>query len=334
MAKCDIQVILDEPQRVYLPGETVTGKVYVETDAECRCDSLDVVLQERAFGKGNSRSHALEKSQEFVGKWAAQSRHEYPFSFRVPDEARPYHGTLLNVVYEVHARADIPWAIDPKASATVTVSYPNEGALQYAWDEEKVKKGANPGCFYVPLLLLLGGAAWMAFGLVAEPSAVPIACVPLTIGFFGVLIFGRKWLAEQRLGSIQLGFEMGSGGGYRVAEDADAFFVIVRTGSGKSITGVTSELKVYEQVVRGSGSNRRSYSHPLFESSVTLEQSAEGVYRGRMTLPAQGECPPTITLPDNRIIWKVSTRVDIPNWPDWTQKAELDVTPKRERPLS
>ena len=326
MARCDIQVQLDEPERVYFPGEEIKGRVRVQTDEECKCKSLDIVFEVNAFGKGNRASLELDKTQEFVGKWIGQTENHYPFSFRVPDDARPYHGTLLNVTYQVHARADIPWAFDPKDSALVAIGYPSDGALTYGWDEEKVKKNMGIGCFYGSLAVFLHCAAAL---VLSEGSGVlATALMMAVVSGLGALFWGRTWLAAKRLGSVHLGFQMGSGGGYRVAEDKDAFFVVVKLDSASAVTGITAELRVMERVVRGSGSNQTTHTHPLFESNVTLEEAEEGLYRGRIILPAEGECPPSITFRDNRVVWEVFTRVDIPNWPDWTQRVDLQVSPK------
>lgn len=329
MAKCNLLVLLDEPERVYFPGDDIKGHVQVETDSECKCKSLDVVFQVSTSGKGNRATVTLDKTQEFVGTWFGQAKHRYPFSFRVPDDARPYHGTLLNVSYQVHARADIPWAIDPKDDATVNITYPNETTLDYGWDEEKVKKNANPGCFYAVLTVFLFSLVVLALGVTEEPGILaPTLMFVLFTGIVAVFL-GRGWMATKRLGSVELGFQTGTGGGYRVVEDKDAFFVVVKVDSAKAVTTMTANLKVMERVVRGSGSNRRTFTHPLFESDVTLEKAEEGVYRGRIVLPAQGECPPSITFRDNRVVWEVFTRVDIPNWPDWTKRVDLLVSPKR-----
>lgn len=329
MAKCNIQVLLDEPTRIYVAGEEIKGHVQVDTDGDVKCDALTIVLEANVSGKGNGTSKEVEKIEAFVGKWVGQSRHQYPFSFRVPEDARPYHGTLLNVSYQVHARADVPWALDPKDSAPVGIAYPDDTVLEYSWDDEAVRKGKNPGCFYVPLVMLLLGGVGMVGAELTRSDLAPVTLVLFILGCIGVLLFGRGWMATKRLGSVELSFEMGAGGGYRVAEDKDAFFVVVKTGTSKSVTAITADLRVLEQVVRGSGSNRRTYSHPLFKSSVTLEKAQEGVYRGRIILPVDGECPPTITFRDNTVVWQVAARVDIPNWPDWTKRVAIHAAPKR-----
>lgn len=329
MAKCNLLVVLDEPQRVYYPGEEITGHVQVETDGECKCKSLDVVFEASTSGKGNRATVTLEKSQEFVGTWIGQAQHRYPFSFRVPDDARPYHGTLLTVSYQIHARADIPWAIDPKDNVSVNIAYPVDTTMDYGWDEEKVKANASPGCFYAVLAVFLFSVAVLVFGMSEEPGILaPTLMFSIFTGIVAIFL-GRGWMATKRLGSVELGFQMGTGGGYRVAEDKDAFFVLVKLDSDTSVTAITSQLKVMERVVRGSGSNRRTYTHPLFESDVTLEKAQDGLFRGRVILPEEGACPPSITFRDNRVVWEVFTRVDIPNWPDWTKRAELQATPKR-----
>lgn len=319
------ELLLDEPERAYFPGDEFRGSLLVETEEKCSCNGLDITFEVSAGGKGNRNSKTLGSVQVASCTWLNETQYRYPFSFRIPDDARPYHGTLLSVSYNVYARGDIPWAVDATDGIPIKISYPNEGLLTYDWDEDAVKKGRSPWFFYVSLLLFLVGVLAMTYVQIEGSSYAPAAFITFVLGSIGLMFFAREWLSAKRLGSVEVGFEMGS---EHVSEDKDAFFVVIKAKSTSSIAGISADLKVHEQVVSGSGSSREYHSHPLFESSVRLEKAEEGVYRGRMILPADGECPPSIVFASNSVDWQVTAHVDIPNWPDWTRCVDLIVTPR------
>ena len=53
MAKCELWIQPERPDRTYRPGDTVAGQVHVRVTDECRCDDLTIQLQWRTHGKGN-----------------------------------------------------------------------------------------------------------------------------------------------------------------------------------------------------------------------------------------------------------------------------------------
>ena len=116
MAKCDLAIEFERSDRRYRPGETVSGKVTVQVNAKVQCNGLTVKRLWHTHGKGNyaEGSDSVEEVV-FSGEWWPGETHAYPFAFEVPAAPVSYHGEVLNVDHYVAARADIPWAIDPKA---------------------------------------------------------------------------------------------------------------------------------------------------------------------------------------------------------------------------
>ncbi len=108
MANSSIQVVLNEPGRVYRPGELIAGVVHVRVHAECKCDGLDVAVAFFTHGKGNTATKQIQAFRLFVGTWAGGTEHQYPFEIPAPREPLAYQGTLLNVSFRVEPLPDLP----------------------------------------------------------------------------------------------------------------------------------------------------------------------------------------------------------------------------------
>ena len=117
MSKCHIWIEIDDPDRVYHPGDTVGARVHVDVDEDVTCDGLEVTRQWSTHGRGNAEAGDTRFKRLFSGEWKAGTTHSYRVEFVIPNGPYSYHGHYLNVDWYVRARADIPWAFDPKAEA-------------------------------------------------------------------------------------------------------------------------------------------------------------------------------------------------------------------------
>lgn len=119
MSKCDLTIVLDRENRRYAGGDRITGVLRVQVNAACTCKALSISLGWRTHGKGNRDIGTPADLVLFEGEWQPGKTHEYDFEFLVPDGPATYHGRVLNLDWYLNARADIPWAIDPKAEEEV-----------------------------------------------------------------------------------------------------------------------------------------------------------------------------------------------------------------------
>ena len=71
MAKCDLSIELDNPERAYHPGAPITGRVRVKTSAACRCNGLKVAVGWHTHGRGNTTRGDVFFLDLFTGEWAA-----------------------------------------------------------------------------------------------------------------------------------------------------------------------------------------------------------------------------------------------------------------------
>ena len=80
MAKCDLVVELDEPDRVYHSEETVQGKVHVDVDSDVKCSGLVISCGWKTHGRGNVAMGKADEETVFSGVWTGGNTYQYRFS--------------------------------------------------------------------------------------------------------------------------------------------------------------------------------------------------------------------------------------------------------------
>ncbi|WP_161604513.1 sporulation protein [Roseiconus nitratireducens] len=330
MAKCDLSIDLDDPDKVYVGGDKITGTVHVIADADVHCKGLEVQSTWRTHGRGNIAQGNHDTVTVFQGEWSAGQRESYRFELRVPYWPPSYHGNYINLDHYVDARAKIPWAFDPKASAEYMMR-PTDAPPA---DQIATKNQAN-GCVGFGLLGLVG--AIMLFGcggafvaLVANPF------VAVFIGLFLVpiaaFLTARYLLPKWLLGNVTCELkdtQLSPGDTLRARLEFEPR-------RGTAINSISATLTGSEVCVSGSGSNRTTHRNVFFEERHQLE-GATTLQAGQakqfdLALPIPADVPYSFDLNDNDLNWELELRVDIPRWPDWHQKLKFQVVPDGSRP--
>ena len=85
MAKCELSIELDEPNRVYHEGEKVQGVAYVKVDSTVKCTGLVLSTGWKTHGRGNVTSGPAEETTVFSGQWTQGNKYEYRFSLSAGD---------------------------------------------------------------------------------------------------------------------------------------------------------------------------------------------------------------------------------------------------------
>lgn len=322
MAKCDLSIELDQPDAVHEGGGTITGVVRVIADGDVNCSGLEVQSGWRTHGRGNVASGTAEAITLFSGQWHAGEAYEYRFELPIAHWPPSYHGHYLNVDHFVDARAKIPWGFDPKASAPFLMRPVCEG------ESAKVAKNVTEltGILgWVVGFFVMGTLMALVIGLVV---AGPFALIFLMFPLVGAVVwFIRKFLPRWLLGEVQGQFlvEMVSPG--QTAEGE----LTIQPNKGVSINGITLLFRAREQCVSGSGSNRKTHTHVLFEQTEVLRDATTlkpGLkHRFPLTVRLPADAPYSLDLDDNQLIWSATLRVDIPRWPDWVKEMPLTVVP-------
>ena len=364
MAKCDVSVRLEEEREFYHPGDIIRGSVEVRIDDAVKCNALTVGLRWRTHGKGNVASETAVSQVLFEGEWQAGAVFQRPFELQFPAGPFTSHGHYLNVVWEVYATVDIPWAIDPRtehevvlqadpqatpdwnASVGSPLHLPSEIRRKISGEPAQAKKAGcggttgnilGIGClllFLGPMLffLAIGIQRGVAFsrGEISFAEAIPwmlAAVVILGLFLAGSFKVVRNMIARKRLGMVTLGVEpetVRAGGDIHVSLGC-------RPDKATDLISATARIVATEIIVRGSGTNKRTYRHVAYEKDVEIT-GARALppnlpFHGSVAIPIPQDAPPSFYASHNKLVWTVEARLDIARWPDWADQREFLVHP-------
>ena len=320
MAKCDLSIELDEPERVFLAGEMVDGCVRVSVDSGVNCTGLVVSSGWKTHGRGNVTSGNGEQTTVFSGEWAAGQLQEYRFSLPAGDWPPTYHGHFLSIDHYIDAQAKIPWAFDPKASSPFMVRA-TEASVEpdHRKSSDTIVRQMIGGIFTVVILVLFCfsfiSMDWGGFLVVLVLVAV------IAFAFF------RKFLPKYMLGNPEAFIQEDT----LASGDEVVGEFVTKTKKNVSINSVTAVLTCIERCVSGSGSHKTTHTHTVFEKSLELQSKTIFKVGQEHRLPfvfsLPDDAPCSVKLHQNSLVWSVELRVDIPRWPDWVKRHDLLVGP-------
>jgi len=321
MAKCDLSIELDEPNRVYRGGDKVEGTVHVTVDSAVKCSGLVLSTGWKTHGRGNVASGQVQDTTVFSGQWTGGTTYEYRFSLTAGDWPQTYHGEFLSIDHYVEAKARIPWAFDPKTAAPFMVQVTQLPSGHEAEVCEHQKKSRIPAVIAVVLVALFVGPQVLRAGWVGMTFC--LLAIALVFGFW----FIRKFLPRFLLGrpDAYLHENTLAPGGEVVGEFATT------TRKTVELNAITVVLRGTEVCISGSGSNKRTHRHVVFENSQTLQSQvtlqAGNESRCSFAFRLPDDAAYSVSLHENSLIWTVDVEVDIPRWPDWRKKFSIFVVP-------
>ena len=343
MSKCEVHIVFDNGKRRYQIGDTVSGTVNVEVNAPCRCDNLSIDQQWRTHGRGNRSSGETTSLTLFNGEWKTPGTYTYPFSFKAPPGPLTYHGHYINVDWYLDARADIPWALDPKAREDYVLDrgeYEGDLLHGHPHSDAALKQAVNGvarnstsanyigyGCLFLFFFPFLFGGVWGVYDGIAQWKAQKsdwwesflTGCVFLSLIFTVVAFALRKYLAEKKLGKVECSIKPTT---VRGNDDIQCELRMTPR-SDLQLNKVTLSLVGREQATSGSGTNQSAHKLDIHRFSETLAQgravtSGEYVsFHGDLMVPPNAA--PSLIAIDNKIEWSVEVHIDIARWPDWKQ---------------
>lgn len=116
-----ISVEFETPEPIPAGGE-LRGYALWSPDEGQRGSSFDLVLRWRTEGRGRRDSGIVARHRTPLTEGIPAEPVRFPFRFLLPpDGPVSYHGHLLSILWEVEARLDVSWAIDPKVVRPVLV---------------------------------------------------------------------------------------------------------------------------------------------------------------------------------------------------------------------
>ena len=319
MSKCDLRVVFDRTDRTYRGGEEVSGEVHVRVNQDVTCNGLAIEHFWQTHGRGNRASGGKQSSVVFQGEWRAGESFRYPFRFTAPAGPPTYQGTYLNVDHYVNVRVDIPWAFDPKLKEEY-ILLPGPQAYHQGSRLPTVQQAKSSfEKFGVPI-----GIAMVVFGFI---FFCPIGPVLIPGGLIVLFFALRRTLAEGKIGKVHLLWSstFAQPGGQVPVR------VTFTPRQSSDLNGITAEIVGKEVCVSGSGTNRKTHTHKLYERTLTLASRGKVVAGRRISLDGYVSIPQTqaysFSAKDNKIVWEIEIRIDIPNWPDWLRTQTITVRP-------
>lgn len=346
MSKCNIFIKPDSPTDRYVSGDVIRGVVTVMPNATCKCNELNIELGWRTHGRGNRSGESPVGRVLFRGEWNARLEVSYPFELTVPDGPHSYHGHYLNVDWFLRARADIPWAIDPKCEQDLLLergpmtdpkTYVN-GAVGV--DRISLKRAHNHSL--ISRITLLVWSPFIGIGLLTLAYAIFIGGIQNMVllmafgGIFaavGLAIAYRRIsnkLASMKLGEIRLDWPE------QILSPGDSAPLTIHMNAAKEINDVSATLICREVVVSGSGTNTKTYREDVFSAPIELQRTT--AKQTRMTVEGAFRLPedasPSFYAEDNELSWLIALHIDVAKWPDWKRELYLDVRPGHHTEMS
>ncbi len=335
MAKRSLEVVLDASHgsRSYVGGEVVRGEVVVRVEKDTTCKSLMVEVGWSTHGRGNRASDDVYEENLFIGDWRP-GEYRYPFEATLPHGPYTYHGHYLNVDWYAEARADVPWAFDPKdevdfelvpSDDPLPATHPSlDVAPTVGFDmTAKVGFGVGAGSF------LIAGV----FGLIGyftDPGLWMFSFVMAAVGLFMAMMGLKAYMTDSKLGEVKFELEP--------VETWPGGQVLARLAftpkSTANVNAITIKLTADEVVVSGSGTNRTTYTHAIhsemFELSGAAELRAGQPVEFEQMIMIPRNAPYSFDASDNDLRWKLVGHIDIAKWPDWKSTCGMWVGAKRE----
>lgn len=340
MVKCDLFI---ELERTSVPlGGALNGAVVVEVNKDCPCKGLTVELGWRTRSRARTIKGTGASAQLYAGEWKQGEQVRYPFSLPVPPGPCSYSGQLLSVGWSLKARADIPWAIDPKVEQTVTIEPGPVDAYDAGPAYRPPREGGGIGDGW--LLLRNFGIAGVLIAIVLAVthgqlssgiSALVTGVVLLIAAMVSLGVF-RRMLAKRKLGKPEVTIEplvVSPGGTMLVSLKLSPARSLELNGAKATLRGV--EKIVYSETYHSGGKTRsrrvtRKQEVVTIEEPVRIDQQALAAGEGATVgtaLDVPDISPPTFCASDNEIYWVAELHIDIARWPDWKRTYPVAVVP-------
>lgn len=337
MADCALSFEFTRRPENVQPGDEFEGEVVVKIDGVCRCDGLTIAAEWRTTGKGNAATGKADEQTLFKGEWQS-GVHRYRFKCRAPVGPLTYAGEFLNIHWDLVARADIPWALDPKAAAPFVLNAApaenapyffgplykppdpsTQGVSETAGGGKLVKAPMPLGTKILIgiLILLIGGSV-----IFAVPALLLMA-TPFIL-YFAI----KKAMVKNKLGEPEVKLFANP------ARAGEEVTILARLNPLKEVKlgKVYAELVGQERVVHGGGKSATTHVHKLHEfrhvfpvEQRELRGGEHFELRTRLALPPNAAL--TFHAASNVVEWNVKVSIELLGWPDFEKTLPLTVRP-------
>ncbi|MEZ4632938.1 MAG: hypothetical protein R2880_19870 [Deinococcales bacterium] len=338
MSRCDFSIEWDK-EAVFYVAEQASGKVHISVNQDTVCHKLSVRAEWRTHGRGNRDKGTLPIIEHTVSadKLIAGQSYTFPFNFTVSSGPLSYRGHYFNVDWYLKAVIDARGPFDPSYEQDFIV-LPSVGQAAdprfsgILSNIAKTNLGSRPSIFMglFSLIFIGFGLFWFIFtrSVGNAPAFFPFfGLVFVVVG--GILFYGnvRNFLAQQQLKDIKVELDK------NILIPDEAFTCNLSFNPSRNLTMQKVRFKLIgkEQVVSGSGTKRKTYTHNIFEGTETqLEDSFIKAGESQtlsQLLHIPENAPYSFSAPDNKFIWQLEVVVDAKGVSNWVQTYPLSVIP-------
>jgi len=348
VSKCDIEIQFDRSDRTYAGGDVVSGEVMVRVNQDINCNGIVLRHYWGTHGKGIKHTGTKHKLQ-LCRSHPLQAGEDLRLPFEFQSELWPltYRGEHINVDHYVHVSVDVPWAIDPKQAAEFVVvagqrpdqftGDRSEVVELKAIEKEKEKSGflhadIDPGPIGTAIgyVLLLGIVLVFLAGIAFVLFKIHFLLVPFVVitGLItGLICWIRKTAISGRLGEVTIKTPT------VVVSPCEHWPCEISFTPKKTfqINEMSARLLVREVAMELKGKNKIPHFHTLLDEKTVFfpaEQLIAGEpFSKQLQIPLPDTEAWSLDVDDNKIEWTVDVRIDIPQFPDWSHKATLQMIP-------
>ena len=324
MSKCYIQISFDRTDRTYRGGETVSGEVRISVNQDIRCNGIVLTHYWKTHGRGNTDSgekHTIQLAD--MAPLQAGEELRLPFEFKSQLWPLTYHGDCIYLDHYVHVGVDVPWSIDPKHEEEFML-LPGERPPEFTGDRGEVVEIEKPQTE--------SGAIAKVIGY----SILAIILVMLSVAFFMIIPFlliggGGYWIWKKmiasRVGEVDLKIP------HVVVGPAEQLPVELSFTAKKAfpINGIFLKVFAQESATSGSGTNKTTHHNTIHEEVHTLRPesmlTAGEVVSENVMIDLPETSAWSLDEGSNDVKWTVEARIDIPRFPDWSNKTSLQMVP-------
>ncbi len=333
MSRCDIQITFNKGERIFTVGEEVSGVVNITANKPTVCQAVYIVWQWRTHGRGNVAKGATNEITEYVSGNELDEGKEYsfPFSFPAPNGPLTYRGHYLNVDWYLSARVDARGPFDPKKEEEFLLlpAVGKEVSLGSAYSTSSAPKTMGGCGLILSSIFLAFGLFWVFMTLImGTPFYFTLAGAPFVgIGVFLVYRSLRNSLALNKLGNIEVLLDEK----HFVPGEVLNCQVIFTPKTALDLEHIVCKLQGKEQVIRGSGTDKTTHTHKLYEHQETkLEHTrftAGEKVEAKIALTIPEDAAYTFMAVDNKLFWEVEITIDVKGWPNWVKTYPITIQP-------
>jgi hypothetical protein len=298
MAKCNLSIEVPGGEDFVAPGGDLDVIVHVSCDTETKCKGLSLTRGWRTHGRGNRQDGGKQMKEVFRGTWEP-GEYAYPVKVPFPESPASYHGKVLNVDWYLQARADVPFAFDPKAEAMVLLvdpAPPRAYEPPDLWAPRPIKLKSSVGCSTIVAVIAMPLVVVKAF--LSSPSW---ALFLLPLAAFVYFNLRKSKAATSAMGQVALELHPTS---IKPGEELH-MMIEFQPEVNIQLEHITATLSANEEATSGSGTDTTTYREEVFKLSQVLardiEVSSTDRFEEEVAFELPVTAPPSFDKSDNKV---------------------------------